>query len=37
MVVVVWTLRPGSRRIISMRKANAEEEARYRDALDRSG
>jgi len=34
-VVVVWTPRPGSRRIISMRKANAKEQARYRDALDR--
>lgn len=36
-VIVVWTQRPDSRRIISMRKANAKEIARYRDALDRSG
>lgn len=35
-LVVVWTQRSDSRRIISMRKANAKETARYRDALDRS-
>ena len=31
--VAVWTPRPDSKRIISMRKANAMEEARYRAAL----
>jgi uncharacterized protein len=36
-VVVIWTERNPSRRIISMRKANANEEARYRKCLDRSG
>lgn len=36
-VIIVWTQRPNSRRIISMRKANAKETARYRDAVDRSG
>jgi len=36
-VIIVWTQRRNSRRIISMRKANAKEIARYRDALDRSG
>ena len=35
-VIIVWTERPDSRRIISMRKANAKETAQYRDALDRS-
>jgi uncharacterized DUF497 family protein len=33
MVVVVWTERDGSRRIISMRKANAEEQEAYRQRL----
>jgi uncharacterized DUF497 family protein len=33
-LVVVWTSRPDSKRIISMRKANVKEEARYRAALD---
>jgi uncharacterized protein len=32
-VVVVWTLREGLRRIISMRKANDREEARFRQRL----
>ena len=36
-IVIVWTPRDGSRRIISMRKANVREQAQYRDALDRSG
>jgi uncharacterized protein len=34
MVVVVWTERHGSRRIISMRKANDREQADYRELLD---
>jgi uncharacterized DUF497 family protein len=29
MVVLVWTKRPGERRIISMRKANEREQAIY--------
>ena len=33
-VILVWTQRDESRRIISMRKANAKEIARYRDAVD---
>jgi uncharacterized protein len=33
MVVVVWTRTPDGRRIISMRKANAREQARYFDRL----
>jgi uncharacterized DUF497 family protein len=37
LIVIVWTPRGGARRVISMRKANVREEARYRDALDRSG
>ena len=34
LVVVVWTERNGKRRIISMRKANDREQARYRRTLD---
>jgi uncharacterized DUF497 family protein len=34
MVVVVWTLRDGGRRIISMRKCNAKERKRWRARLD---
>ena len=30
MIVIVWTERNGSRRIVSMRKANEREQARYR-------
>jgi uncharacterized DUF497 family protein len=37
LIVVVWTPRGDVKRVISMRKANVREEARYRDALDRSG
>lgn len=33
-VVVVWTAVPGGRRIISMRKANSREQARYDEHLD---
>jgi uncharacterized DUF497 family protein len=33
MVVVVWTPRGNARRIISMRKANEREQARYQDRL----
>lgn len=36
-VIIVWTPRGDSRRIISMRKANARETAYYQEALDRSG
>lgn len=36
MVVVVWTPRGETRRIISMRKANESEQARYAQKLDRS-
>jgi uncharacterized DUF497 family protein len=36
MVVIVWTERDGGRRIISMRKANAREQAKYKDRLGRS-
>ena len=35
-VIIVWTERIDTRRIISMRKANAKEIARYKTALDRS-
>jgi uncharacterized DUF497 family protein len=35
-VIIVWTQRTSTRRIISMRKANAKEIARYQAALDRS-
>lgn len=34
LVVLAWTLRDGRRRIISMRKANEREQARYRQTLD---
>jgi uncharacterized DUF497 family protein len=34
MVMVVWTPRGGWRRIISMRKCNEREQARYRDELE---
>ena len=34
LVAVTWTIRDGTRRIISMRKANDREQARYRGALD---
>lgn len=34
MVVLVWTPRGEARRIISMRKANEREQARYGDRLD---
>lgn len=37
MVVLVWTLRGEDRHIISMRKANAREQARYAGQLDRPG
>jgi uncharacterized protein len=33
MVMVVWTPREGARRIISMRKCNAKEQARYLQRL----
>ena len=33
MVVVVWTPRGNSRRIISMRKCNEREQARYQERL----
>ncbi len=33
MVVVVWTTRGGVRHVISMRKANDREQARYRERL----
>ena len=33
LVVLVWTPRPGSRRVISMRYAHADEEARWRRRL----
>lgn len=34
LVSVTWTIREGMRRIISMRKANEREQARYRRYLD---
>jgi uncharacterized DUF497 family protein len=34
MVTVVWTPRGNARRIISMRKCNDREQARYRDRLE---
>jgi uncharacterized DUF497 family protein len=34
MVIVVWTPRGKARRIISMRKCNDREQARYRDQLE---
>jgi uncharacterized DUF497 family protein len=36
MVVVVWTPTEDGRRVISMRKANDREQARYRDRLDQA-
>ena len=33
-VVVVWTARGGGRHVISMRKANDREQARFRDRLE---
>lgn len=36
-VLVVWTSRPGERRIITMWKANAKERDRYHEQRDRSG
>lgn len=36
-VVVVWTLRNQSRRIISMRKASRDERQQYYEQLDRPG
>ncbi len=33
MVIVVWTLRDGTRRIISLRKANEREQARFGGTL----
>ncbi|HVA14037.1 MAG TPA: BrnT family toxin [Stellaceae bacterium] len=35
-VIVVWTLRDGDRRIISMRYGHADEEAYYQEEMDRS-
>ena len=37
LVTLVWTERDGARHIISMRKCNEREQARYGDQLDRSG
>ncbi len=37
MVLIVWTPRGEGRRIISMRKCNAREQARFRGHLDRPG
>ncbi len=37
MVVVIWTPRDGKRHIISMRKANEREQAKYREQLERPG
>ena len=34
LVAITWTIRDGTRRIISMRKANEREQARYRRTLD---
>jgi uncharacterized DUF497 family protein len=34
MVIVVWTQRGGARHVISMRKANDREKARYRQRLE---
>lgn len=34
LVAITWTVRDGTRRIISMRKANDREQARYRRSLD---
>ncbi len=37
MIVMVWTTRAGERRIISMRKANEREKAKFGHYLDRRG
>jgi uncharacterized DUF497 family protein len=37
MIVMVWTIRAEERRIISMRKANEREKAKYGHYLDRRG
>jgi uncharacterized DUF497 family protein len=37
MVLIVWTPRGETRRIISMRKCNAREQARFRGLVGRSG
>ena len=37
MVILAWTLRGETRRIISMRKANEREKKKYGPRLDRSG
>ncbi len=37
LVVLVWTPREKARRVISMRHAHADEEARWHQHLDRSG
>ena len=37
LVTLIWTERDGARHIISMRKCNEREQARYGDDLDRSG
>ena len=37
MVIVIWTQRGVARHIISMRKANSREQAKYKDRLGRSG
>nr|WP_298414367.1 BrnT family toxin [uncultured Halomonas sp.] len=34
MIILVWTPRDGTRRIISMRKANEREQRKYRSRLD---
>lgn len=36
-VVVIWTPRPGERRIITMWKANEKERRKYHEQRDRSG
>jgi len=36
-VMIVWTVRGRSRRVISMRECNARERQRYKEALDRPG
>lgn len=37
LVTLIWTERDGARHIISMRKCNEREQARYGEQLDRSG
>lgn len=37
LVMLIWTERDGARHIISMRKCNEREQARYGEQLDRSG